>query len=173
MILLVTGCSGAVPGGQKGGDSPSATVSVATSHPSETGGVSSASPIQPSGGGQGASTTLVPQQPTAGASLNALFPGSDFVWRAQEVDEANSSRQEEPNLAVGAYRIDVVCVGGSVGINVDGRRVADVNCSDGLRRIPVCVARAGLSASNEWIRRPATSFSWQLVHSGTSCPRPT
>ena len=89
--------------------------------------------------------------------------GPDPVWRDHAGPGPGTVQNQDPGLAAGSYRLQVRCIGGSLGIEVNGRRVRDVECATATASIPVCLRRRGLAVSAEWIRGPFTDLAWQLV----------
>lgn len=84
-------------------------------------------------------------------------------WREHAGPGPGQVQNEDTSLEAGAYRLQVRCLGGSLGINVNGRRAADVECARTPVSVPVCLRRQGLTVSAEWIRGPYTDLAWQLV----------
>jgi hypothetical protein len=100
------------------------------------------------------------------AALNpdlAFRPDPRLVWREHPGAGPATYENRDPAMGRGSYRLQIRCLGGSVGIDVNGRRVSDVECATSAPSIPICLTRPGLTVSAEWIRGPFTDLVWQLV----------
>lgn len=104
-------------------------------------------------------------------SLEAVLPSTPApLWREHPGAGPGTFENRDPTVPAGSYRLDVICAGGSLGVNVDGVRQRDVECTRQLEPIPVCVrGSAGLAVSAEWIRGPFDDLAWQLVPDGRGC----
>lgn len=115
-----------------------------------------------------ASPGTVTTSSTASPALDTAFPSSPQpLWREHPGAGPGTFDNRDSTVHAGSYRLEVICLGGSVGINVDGVRQRDLECSRQVESIPICVKRTGLRVSAEWIRGPFDDLAWQLVpHDG-------
>jgi hypothetical protein len=113
-----------------------------------------------------ASTSSPPPARESAAVLDpdlAFRPDPRLVWREHPGAGPAPYENRDPAMARGSYRLQIRCLGGSVGIDVNGKRVSDVECAGSAPSIPICLSRPGLTVSAEWIRGPFTDLVWQLV----------
>ena len=116
-----------------------------------------------------ATATGSPTSTVAGSSATSLDPDAAFqlgpepIWREHPGAGPTRYENRDPAMAAGSYRLQVRCLGGSVGVDVNGRRASDVECASSAPSIAICLRHPGLTVSAEWIRGPFTDLVWQLV----------
>jgi hypothetical protein len=106
---------------------------------------------------------------TTTESATSLDPDSAFqlgpepIWREHPGAGPAPYENRDPAMRAGSYRLMVRCLGGSVGVDINGRRASDVECATSAPSIAICLRHPGLTVSAEWIRGPFTDLVWQLV----------
>ena len=129
-------------------------------------------------GGCTSGGTEEPLPPTASATPSAaatLDPdvvfsaGGSPVWREHPGPGDGPFANEDTSVQAGSYRLQVACLGGALSVAINATSTSKVDCSSQPESIPVCLHKAGLRVSAQWVGGSVGDMVWQLVRRQGTC----